>query len=111
MFKHLKQCAMFKTFFYQEEPAATPVPPVVYSGLYGQTYSFDLIKTGKENPPFLFLDIFKLMCLFIFLFFRPIFFHSSLYIERLLDKRWVVIIDRDRTIDYVYCVDQQPAGD
>jgi hypothetical protein len=42
---------MFKTiFFYQEEPAATPV--LIYSGLYGQSYSFDLIKREKKTRPF-----------------------------------------------------------
>jgi hypothetical protein len=102
------QCS--KQFFYQEEPAATPV--LIYSGLYGQSYSFDLIKRGKKKTALFIPCHFQadVSLLFLFLFFHLI-FSIQVYIERLLDKRWVVIIDRDRTIDYVYCVDQQPAGD
>jgi hypothetical protein len=68
-----------------------------------------LIKREKEKPA-LFIPCHFQADVSLILFFRPI-FSIQVYIERLLDKRWVVIIDRDRTIDYVYCVDQQPAGD
>ncbi len=78
IFKHLKQIAMFKTIFW-------PRGACRHTGTssYIQAYMDKVIlliwsKEKKKNPPFLFLVIFKLMCLLYYFFARSFPFKCTL---------------------------------
>ena len=79
----------------------------LYTGLYS-LQSLLLMLNKRMKPALLFYPcrrhLVRLMCLFLFFSFSI--FHSSQLVSNrcwLLNKRWVVIIDRDRTIDCLLC--------